>query len=388
MRTVHDIAITENIPILVRTSLNVPIENGVVVNDYRLRKAIPTLRYLADRGARVVVISHIGQKGTETLAPVVQKLQTLTPGVSFFPETIGARARQAVRDLPRGNILVLENLRRNGGETKNDPAFAEELAAFADVFVQDSFDTCHRPHASIVGVPKLLPSYAGLQLEAEVTALTAVRTPKHPALAVIGGAKFHSKEAVLSTLLKSYDHVFVGGALANDFLKADGKEVGKSLVSDAEPKKVLPLLHDPRMLIPTDVRVVQTTGASDTPSRSKSHVVPAADVSTEEIILDAGPVTSEMLGTYAKNAKTIVWNGPLGNYERGFADATDLFARAVATSAATSVVGGGDTVAVIDTLGLLSHFSFVSTGGGAMLGFLAQGTLPGIDALRTEESDD
>lgn len=357
MRSIRDIRVLQDIPVLVRAALNVPVENGKVVNDYRLRRALPTIRFLAERGARVVLISHSGEKGTETMKPAVGALSVLTRGVSFFDETIGARARAAIRDLAPGNILVMENLRRNSGERANDPAFAKELASLADIFVQDCFDTCHRKHASIVGVPKLLPSYAGFLLEEEVEALSHARAPKHPSLAVIGGAKFSTKEAVLTKLLQIYDQVFVGGALSNDFLKASGKEVGKSLVSDADENSIKKLLTNQNLLLPIDSILVN------------------------ESILDSGLDTSVLLAELTKKAKTILWNGPLGKYEDGFVDATDNFARAVADSGAYSVVGGGDTIAAIEGLGLLSRFSFVSTGGGAMLQYLADGTLPGIVAL-------
>ncbi|MHB8710278.1 MAG: phosphoglycerate kinase [Minisyncoccota bacterium] len=357
MRTIRDIPVFENIPILVRASLNVPVERENVVNDYRLRRAVPTIRFLAERGARVVVISHLGEAGTETLAPVAQALGKLISGVSFFPETVGAAARAAIRDLAPGKILVLENLRRARGERENDPTFARELAALADVFVEDSFDTCHRPHASIIGVPKLLPAYAGLLLEEEVCELSRALAPTHPALAVIGGAKFSTKEPVLTALLEKYDHVFVGGALANDFLKASGQAMGKSLVSNADPAHLKKLLANPKLVVPVD------------------------SVSKDGMILDHGPGTSALLAALAEKAKSILWNGPLGNYENGFVDATDALARAVASSRAYSIVGGGDTIASIESLGLLAQFSFVSTGGGAMLEFLAKGTLPGIIAL-------
>src|SRR3989344_2721048 len=168
MRTVRDIPIFENIPILARAALNVPVENREVVNDYRLRRAVPTLRFLTERNAKVILISHIGEKGTETLEPVATALSTLMPGISFIGETVGPRVRTAIRDMAPGSVLILENLRRHRGEQENSPEFAHELAALADVFVQDSFDTCHRAHASMVGVPELLPSYAGLLLEEEV----------------------------------------------------------------------------------------------------------------------------------------------------------------------------------------------------------------------------
>jgi len=357
MRSVSDIKIYENIPILVRASLNIPIEDGKVMNEYRLRRALPTIRFLSERGARVVLISHIGEQGTETLVPVAEALRKLISGVSFFPETIGERARNAIRDLSPGNILVLENLRRNKGERENERSFARALAALGDVFVEDSFDTCHRAHASIVGVPELLPAYAGFLLEDEIRELSRALVPKHPALAVIGGAKFATKEAVLTKLLATYDQVFVGGALANDFLKASGQDVGKSLVSGADESSLKKILSNPKLTLPIDSVVVNGT------------------------IVDHGKGTSALLFDLARKAKTILWNGPLGNYENGFGAGTDSFARAVADSGARSVIGGGDTVASIEHLGLLSRFSFVSTGGGAMLEFLARGTLPGIDVL-------
>src|SRR3989344_7701330 len=358
MRSIRDIRLVENIPILVRAALNVPIEGGKVANDYRLRRSLPTIRFLIEHGAKVVLISHLGEQGTETLSPVALALGKLLPSVSFFPETIGKRVRGAIRDLAPGHVIVLENLRRDKGERTNDRTFAQELASLADIFVQDSFDTCHRPHASIIGVPKLLPSYAGFLLEEEVTELSQALAPKHPALAVIGGAKFSTKEAVLTTLLKTYNHVFVGGALANDFLKVAGRSVGRSLLSETtNTDDIKKLLMNTKLILPID------------------------SVIKNEVILDHGPNTIAFLSDLAREAKTILWNGPLGNYENGFTSATESFARAVAVSNAYSVVGGGDTIAAIEGLGLLARFSFVSTGGGAMLHFLATGTLPGIEAL-------
>ncbi|MDO8624233.1 MAG: phosphoglycerate kinase [bacterium] len=357
MRSVQEIPILHNIPVLVRAALNEPIENGVVQDSFRLRRALPTLRFLTERGARVVVASHIGEAGTETLKPVVDALSKMISGVSFCEVSIGPLARKAVRDLAPGRILVLENLRRNPGEVAGDTAFARELASLADVFVQDSFDTCHRVHASIVGVPTLLPSYAGLVLVDEVRELTKALTPKSPSFAIIGGAKFSTKEPVLSRLLEVYDKVFVGGALANDFLQAQGQNVGKSLVSNASADKIKPLLANPRLVLPIDSHIEDTR------------------------IVDHGPKTAELLAALVQKSKTVLWNGPLGEYEKGFFETTDKVAEAIAKSGAYSIVGGGDTVAEIERLNLLDRFSFVSTGGGAMLDFLTRGTLPGIAAL-------
>lgn len=381
MRTVRDIKLVNNIPVLVRTALNVPLEKGKVVNDYRLRRSLPTIRFLAERGAKVVLASHIGEKGTETLRPVAKALGELISNVSFCPVSIGVEARAAVRALAPGHILVLENLRRNIGEQRNDLPFARELAALVDLFVQDSFDTCHRPHASIISVPTLLPSYAGLTLEEEVRELSQALTPKHSALAVIGGAKFATKEAVLTTLLGAYDHVFVGGALANDFLKASGQTVGQSRISGADSVSIRHILASPKLVLPVDALVVPVSAVGAPNARERARVAPLGQVHDDETILDHGPGTSALLAHLAQKARTILWNGPLGVYESGFTDATDALARAIASTSAHSVVGGGDTVASIERLGLLPHFSFVSTGGGAMLDYLAKGTLPGIEAL-------
>ena len=381
MRRLEDIGAYENVPILVRGALNVPTVHGSVANAYRLRRAVPTLKLLQERHARVIVVSHLGEKGTETLEPVAANLGSLVHGVQFFGETIGPRVRQKIREMYPGDILVLENLRRNKGETANDPAFAAELASLADVFVEDSFDTCHRSHASIVGVPALLSSYAGLVVEEEVAALSGALSPVSPSLAIIGGAKFSTKEPVLTALLAAYDHVFVGGALANDFFKAQGKQVGKSLTSNAETAQISELLHHQKLVLPVDAIAVPVDSLSQPSARAHARITLLEDVQSDEILVDHGPATSALLTKLCTGAKNILWNGPLGNYENGFVDATDSLARAIAASGAHSVVGGGDTIASIEKLGLFSQFSFVSTGGGAMLDYLAHGTLPGIDAL-------
>jgi phosphoglycerate kinase len=366
VKTVREIPVLHNIPVLVRASLNVPVKDGVAENSFRLKQALPTINFLTERGARVILISHIDppvlaggtpRTGTETLAPVFEVLKKVISNATFCEHVIGPEARKAVRDLLPGHVLVLENLRRHGGEVGNDPAFARELSMLADVFVEDCFDTCHRPHASIIGVPTILPSYAGLLLEREIEALTKALTPTKPSLAIVGGAKFSTKQAVLEKLLTRYDNVFVGGALANDFLRAKGEDVGKSVVSETPQGILENLLRNPRLLIPLDSRI------------------------QDERIEDHGPETAKMLMGYVEKAKTVLWNGPLGEYEKGFTETTDVLARAIAESKAYSVVGGGDTVAEIERIGLLNRFSFVSTGGGAMLEFLAKGTLPGIQAL-------
>lgn len=376
MRTVRDIPILENIPVLLRTSLNAPVENGVVTESFRLKAALPTIEFLRAKHARVILVSHISGKGSETLEPMYKAMKEWIPNLSFCPVSTGPEARAAVRALSPGGVVMLENVRRHAGEEKNDPAFAAELAELADVFVEDSFDTCHRAHASIVGVPTLLPSYAGLTVEREVAELTTALSPKHPSLAIIGGAKFSTKESVLARLLSSYDAVFVGGALANDFLKVKGYPVGLSSVSGADDAQIKKLLSNSKVLLPLDV-VVASQGAE----QSSSRVSELSDVGAGDGIYDIGPKTDAMLAEKIHSANTVLWNGPMGLFEKGYLDGTRAVARAIAESGAKSIVGGGDTVAVISELKAENRFSFISTGGGAMLDFLASGSLPGIAAL-------
>lgn len=377
MRTLRDLPDLTNVSVLVRAALNVPIADGKVANTFRLRSALPTIEYLRAKHARVILIGHLGEKGTETLQPVYEALKQFVPRLTFCPVSTGPDARAAVRALQAGDVLMLENLRRNAGETGNDPKFAAALAELADVFVMDAFDVCHREHASVVGIPELLPSYAGLLVEEEVKHLTKALKPGSPSLAIIGGAKFSTKEPVLTKLLDTYSRVFVGGALANDFMRESGKGIGKSLIStDADERALRALLANPRLMLPLD-EIVATMGAE----RSEGHTVSIDAVPENEAILDDGPKTVDALAKLAKGAKTILWNGPLGNYEHGFVDATEGLAKAIAQSDGYSILGGGDTVAAVEKLGLTDRFSFISTGGGAMLDFLAKGTLPGLVVL-------
>lgn len=376
MRTVQRIPKLHGVPVLVRAALNVPVENGTVTNSFRLRQALPTIEFLMRKGARVILCGHLGDKGTESLAPVYEALSQFIPHLQFSPTAIGKEAREKVRALGPGGVLLLENLRRYKGEKDNDPDFARELASLADVFVEDSFDVCHRRHASVVGVPELLPSYAGFLVEKEVMELTKALKPKRPALAVIAGAKFSTKEPVILSLLSRYDHVFIGGALANDFILAQGNAVGRSLTSDPDPLAIKKLLSIPELMTPRDV-VVAAPDAAD----GKGDAVFIADIPKDKAVLDVGPASIEALSPYIKKAKTVLWNGTLGRYENGFIGSTEALARSILASKARSIVGGGDTVAALEELGLLNRFSFVSTGGGAMLDFLSQGTLPGIAAL-------
>lgn len=377
MRGIRGFRRWKGVTVLVRAALNVPVENGKVTNTYRLRQALPTIEYLRTRGARVVLIGHIGDKGTETFAPVFEALKGLEPVVEFCPVSIGPEARAAIRRMHDGGVLLLENLRRHRGEKLNDPEFAKELASLGEAFVEDSFDVCHREHASVVGIPRYLPSYAGLLVEKEVKELKRALKPRYPALAVIAGAKFATKEPVILALLEAYDHVFIGGALANDFLQAEGNKVGTSLTSGGDVREMRRLLKNPDLLIPRDVVIAPLTGTIDQSSTILVNAVP-----NDKAILDVGAASIEALAPYIKKAKTILWNGTLGRYENGFIGGTEQLAKLIASSKTHSILGGGDTVAAIESLRLQSKFSFISTGGGAMLDFLAYGTLPGLEVLR------
>lgn len=376
MQTVRDIRVLDGIPVLLRTSLNAPVANGKVTNAFRLQSAMPTIEFLRVRHAKIILASHVSGTGTETLLPMFEAMKRFIPDLVFCPVSVGPEARRMVRELPPGGVLMLENLRRHHEEEKNDAVFAKELASLADIFVQDSFDVCHRKHASVVGVPTLLPSYAGLTVESEVTELARARKPKSPSLAIIAGAKFATKEPVLKRLLKTYDRVAVGGALANDFIHAKGYSVGASLVSSEGQEHVKALLKHKRLLIPHDV-IVARRGAS----REQGRVAELSDIQKDEMILDLGPKTQEMLAQYAQKAKSVTWNGPLGLFEDGFSDATYALARAIVSGKAHSLIGGGDTISALERLGVADRFSFISTGGGAMLDYLADGTLAGLDAL-------
>ena len=376
MKTVHDIPKLDTVPVMVRAALNVPIKDGVVTGTYRLRRALPTIEFLQKHHARVVLIGHIGEKGTETLMPVYEAMKKLVPRIHFCPYTTGPEARAAVRNLLPGEVLMLENLRRDAREVANDESFARDLAELADVFVEDSFDVCHRAHASVVGVPTFLPSYAGLLVEEEVRELEKALNPRQPSLAIIGGAKFATKEPVLKALLARYTHVFVGGALANDFMQAKGLPVGTSLVSGADATEIHSMLAHNKLLLPYDYAVAPLgSDAKD------ARIARIDSVEANEAILDDGPQTVAMLAAHVARAKTILWNGPLGNYEHGFTDGTEALARVIAASGAHTILGGGDTVTAVEHARVEHRFSFISTGGGAMLDFLAKGTLPGLSAI-------
>lgn len=327
--------------VLVRVDWSVPTSGGKVISDYQIKKSLPTIEYLQKAGAKIVLISH-AEKDKDSLEPIYKHVKGLVPQLTFIK--------------PSGMVL-LENLRQNKGEKENSKKFAKELASLGDIFVNEAFSVSHREHASIVGVPEFLPSYAGLQLVLEAETLSKAFYPKRPFLFILGGAKFSTKLPLLKKFIHIADDIFVGGALANNFFKELGRDIGNSLVSNGD-FELRTLLNTGKIILPDDTII------------------------DDGKIMDVGPITMENLKSKVQGSKLVLWNGPLGMYERGYKVATLQLAKIIADSGKESIIGGGDTLAAVKGLDLFDKFSFVSTGGGAMLDFLATGTLPGIKVLK------
>jgi len=341
--------------VLLRAGFDVPIKNGKVAEDFRIKKSLPTVRLLQYKGAKVIILSHLGENGV-SLKPVANYLSRHFSNFKFISSILGKSAEKAISFMKEGDIIMLENLRLDKGEEKNDKNFAKKLAKMGDAYVNEAFSVSHRAHASIVGIPAHLPSFAGLLFENELSNLSKAFKPKHPFLLILGGVKFESKLNVLEKFVKIADKIFIGGALANNFFKLKRMNIDNSIVDiKVSVKKYL---NNQKIILPIDFRT------------------------KKEMILDIGPKTIKEIMDLAKKSKFILWNGPMGNFEdKRFARGTEMTARAIVASPAVSIVGGGDTIAAAKKAGVIEQFSFVSTGGGAMLEFLAKGTLPGIEAL-------
>ncbi len=356
MRTVREAEVSGK-RIVMRVDFNEPVHEGVVADDARIRAALPTIKFLLEKGASAItLLTHLGRpegKVVEALrvAPLLAKLK---------------------EHLNDERITLKENLRFDPREESNDPVFAQELASLGDVFVNDAFADAHRSHASIVGIASLLPSYAGLLMEKEVAALSEALTPPKGSIAIIGGAKFETKEPLIKKLLSLYDTVLLGGALGNDVIKARGFPFGASLVSEVPVSPEIAM--DQRLVVALDAYFVQKDAAAERTSFVN-------DIRIEEKIADIGPKTAALWAEKIQAAPFVLWNGPMGIYEEGFAASTDALAQALAQSKAKGVVGGGDTIAALSKVTFDPQKIFLSTGGGAMLQFLAEGTLPAIEAL-------
>lgn len=377
--------------VFVRADLNVPLRDGVITDDLRVQSSVPTLRALLDQGASVIVASHLGRpKGTpdpsSSMAAVGTRLaELLSTEVLTATDVVGEDATAKAATLRPGQVLLLENLRWDPGETGNDDAFAEALAAMAEVYVDDAFGACHRAHASISGIPARIPGYAGLLLERELDVLGGLlEDPARPYVAVLGGAKVSDKLTVLENLLERVDAIAVGGAMAFTFLVAEGLDVGASRVEAEQVETVGRLVAAARergveVLLPTDV-VVAPSFAEDAPATT----VPASAMPADQMGLDVGPQTAAAYAAAIAGAGSVFWNGPMGVFEwDAFAAGTRTVADAMATTSAFTVVGGGDSAAAIRAFGLDDQVDHVSTGGGASLELLEGKELPGVVALRT-----
>jgi phosphoglycerate kinase len=365
---------------LIRADFNVPIENGIIIEDLRMRSSLPTINLLRDAGAKIVLMSHIETKDGSGMEVVAQHFNDkLGLSVKYINEVIGENVKVAVEAMKDGEIILLQNLRVNVGEKNNDEAFAKELASLADFYVNDAFAVSHREHASVVSVPKFLPHFAGIQLMKEISSLTVAINPPHPFVFILGGAKFDTKLPLIKKYLDKADSVVLGGALVNDVYKARGYNIGKSLVSDGSTD-ISDIVSNPKLIVADDV-VLHQDG-----DLIKVYIKKVSEVGSNDIIVDAGPSLIETLRPVVANAKFVLWNGPLGNYELGFTDQTIACAKLLVESGVKGAIGGGDTVAAVKSLGLDNSSEqsnlFVSTGGGAMIDFLVNETLLGVEALR------
>jgi phosphoglycerate kinase len=388
-KTISDIDVKGK-RILVRVDFNVPLDpdSGRVVDDTRIRAALPTIEYLRERGARIILCSHLGRpKGVNDslrLAPVARRLSELLGSpVKTTDDSVGPQVEEAAQSLGPGEVLLLENLRFNPEEEANDPDFAWALASLAEVYVNDAFGTAHRAHASTAGVAAYLPAVAGFLMEKELTFLgKALANPDRPFAAVIGGAKVSTKMGVLENLLERVDRLLIGGGMACTFLKAKGFEVGQSLLEEefvGTARQVMERASQRglTLLLPSDVIVSDRFEAD-----ARRQQVSAEEIPPDWQAMDIGEKTTEAFINALRDCKTVLWNGPMGVIEfEAFSQGSHRLAEAIAGLDATTIVGGGETVAVVERLGLEDKFSHVSTGGGAALEFLEGRELPGVAAL-------
>ena len=388
-KTVEDLDL-QGKKVLVRVDFNVPIKDGTVGDDTRIRAALPTIEYLLEHGAAVILCSHLGRpKGKVqpefSLRPVADHLSKLIDKpVDFSEECIGPVAEHAAEALKPGDVLVLENTRFYAGETNNDPEMAKQLAALADLYVNDAFGSAHRAHASTEGVANYLPAVAGFLMEKEIRYLgQAIANPARPFIAILGGAKISDKIGVIRNLLKKADQVLIGGGMANTFFKAQGYPIGESLVEEEALDTARELLDEGgnHLRLPVDVVI-----ADRFENEAERRVMSMGPVPEGWRILDIGPETVDTFGKIIEEAGTVVWNGPMGVFEfPRFSEGTFGVARAIAHSQATSIVGGGDSVAAVQEAGVADQITHISTGGGASLEMLEGLVLPGLAALQDKE---
>lgn len=377
--------------VLVRADFNVPLdEQGQITDDTRIRASLPTIEYLVKEGARVILASHLGRpKGKVnpkySLAPVAKRLsELLGQDVQLAGDCVGEVAMEAVSKLQDGQVLLLENVRFHAAEEKNDPTFARDLSTLAELFVNDAFGTAHRAHASTEGVTHNIPAYAGLLMQKEVEFMgNALERPERPFVAIIGGAKVSDKIGVIENLLEKVDALIIGGGMANTFLKAQGFNVGKSLLEKEKVELAKQLIETAKakgveIELPSDV-VVSLAFEADAPH----HTVRVSEIQEGEMALDIGSASAERFAARISTARTVIWNGPMGVFEMdAFAKGTKRVAQAVANCRGITIVGGGDSVAAVEKMGVADQITHISTGGGASLEFLEGKVLPGVAVLQ------
>lgn len=377
--------------VFVRVDFNVPMDDKQnITDDTRIRAALSTINYLVDNKAKVILASHLGRpKGKVnikySLAPVAARLSELVnKKVEMAKDCIGSEVESQVEKMADGDILLLENVRFYEEEEKNDPNFAKKLADLAEIFVNDAFGTAHRAHASTEGIARYIPAYAGFLMKKEVDIMgKALENPARPFIAIIGGAKVSDKIAVIENLLKKVDTLIIGGGMANTFLKAKGYEMGKSLVENdkvslAQDMLSLAQTKGVSLMLPSDVVVAKEFSAE-----AATNTVSVSDIKADDQALDIGPASAEEFAKAVLSAQTVIWNGPMGVFEmEPFAHGTEKIAQAMAECKGTTIVGGGDSVAAVEKMGVADKLSHISTGGGASLEFLEGKVLPGVDALK------
>ncbi|MFB0932543.1 MAG: phosphoglycerate kinase [Pseudomonadales bacterium] len=378
--------------VLIREDLNVPIKNGQVMSDARIQAAIPTIQYALDAGAKVMVMSHLGRP-QEAVSIADQPEMSMRPVADYLSKTMGKKVRLVENYLDGvdeallddADFILFENVRINAGEKKNDEALAKKLAALCDVFVMDAFGTAHRAQATTEGVARFAPvACAGPLLVKELDALQrAVANPEHPIVAIVGGSKVSTKLEVLDALSDKVDSLIVGGGIANTFIAAQGHEVGKSLCEMGLLDSARALMNKVEIPIPTDVVVAN---GIDQPDTAETKLV--SEINRDQMILDIGPKSQQVIGEVLKNAKTIIWNGPVGVFEEAaFASGTEQLAKQIAENKGFSIAGGGDTLAAIDKYGVSADISYISTGGGAFLEFVEGKVLPAVAILEARAKD-
>ncbi len=375
--------------VLARCDFNVPLKDGVITNDKRIVAALPTIKYLVDHKARLILCSHLGRPKGEfkpefSLAPVAKRLsELLGQEVKMAKDVIGPDAKKLASELKDGEVMLLENVRYHAEETKNDPAFAKELASMAEIYVNDAFGACHRAHASTAGVAAYLPAVCGYLMQKEINFIGgALANPKRPFVAILGGAKVSDKIGVITNLLDKVDTLVIGGGMAYTFMKAQGHSIGNSICEDDKLDLARQILADAekkgvKLLLPID-----NNAGDKFDENCNEQIVNSDDIPDGWMGMDIGPKSIELFCDAVKGAGTVIWNGPMGVFEfEKFAKGTLAVAKAVADSGAVSIIGGGDSVAAVTKLGFADKMSHISTGGGASLEFMEGKVLPGIDCL-------